>query len=173
MPSDFIICPSCGERNIQGEDLCWNCMAGLSAIDIPETAQEISESALTRPLSSLRLRAPASIESSRLVSEAVALLRTSPSGAVVVTDRGEITGIFTERDVLQRIAGRGVAQGDAVSLYMTANPVVVSEDDMMAVVLNKMGDGGFRHLPVARKGDLVGMVTAEDVARWVLLNYFD
>jgi CBS domain-containing protein len=172
MPSDFIICPSCGERNIQGEDLCWNCMAGLSAIDIPETAQPISESALTRPLSSLRLRLPATIAPTQPVSDAIALLRANPAGAIVVVDGGTITGIFTERDVLHRVAGKANLP-EPVGTFMTPDPVVVSEDDMMAVVLNKMGDGGFRHLPIARNGDLVGMVTAKDVARWVLLNYFD
>jgi CBS domain-containing protein len=148
-------------------------MAGLSAIDIPDTAQPVSESALTRPLSSLRLRPPASIAADRPVSEAIGLLREHASRAVVVTDRGEITGIFTERDVLRRVAGQRVPPDTAIAEVMTTDPVVVSEDDMMAVVLNKMGDGGFRHLPVVRGGDLVGMITAVDVARWVLLNYFD
>jgi len=51
--------------------------------------------------------------------------------------------------------------------------VVLRDDDTMAMALNKMGDGGFRHIPIVRGGELVGMITARDVMGWVLGKYFD
>jgi CBS domain-containing protein len=56
---------------------------------------------------------------------------------------------------------------------MTPDPVVLREDDTMAFALNKMGDGGFRHVPVVRDGELVGMITVRDIMNWVLGRYFD
>lgn len=173
MVSDFNICPSCGERNIKGEDLCWNCLAPLNSMDIPETAQPISENALTRSLSNLRLRRPSTITPDQAISEAVAILRSDPAGAIVVLDGEKVVGIFTERDVLHRVALREGAMDEPIATVMTHEPECVDENDIMAVVLNRMGDGGFRHLPVVRAGELIGLVTATDVARWVLLNYFD
>lgn len=170
---DFVICPSCGERNIRGEDLCWNCMMGLADIDVPETAQPVSESAFTRPLSNLRLRQPVIVAPSDPVRRVIEVMRQDPAGAAVIVSDGKAAGIFTERDVLMRIAGHPERLDEPVAHYMTPDPEVVDDADMMAVVLNRMGDGGFRHLPVTVNGEIGGMVTANDVARWVLLNYFD
>jgi CBS domain-containing protein len=56
---------------------------------------------------------------------------------------------------------------------MTPDPVVLRDDDTMAMALNKMGDGGFRHIPIVKSGELVGIITARDVMSWVLGKYFD
>jgi CBS domain-containing protein len=56
---------------------------------------------------------------------------------------------------------------------MTPDPVVLRVDDSMAVALNKMGVGGFRHVPVTRDGTLVGLVTARDLMSWVMGRFFD
>lgn len=60
-----------------------------------------------------------------------------------------------------------------VARFMTPDPVVMRDDDMMAVALNKMGDGGFRHMPVMRDRELVGMITVRDIMNWLLGRYFD
>jgi CBS domain-containing protein len=43
----------------------------------------------------------------------------------------------------------------------------------MAAALNKMGDGGFRHIPMLHDGNLAGIVTGRDVLQWLLGRYFD
>lgn len=172
-PTNIVICPSCGAENIEGADTCQNCMADLRTIDVPATAQIASESDLARPIGSIRLSKARSVGLGASVRQAIAAMQGDSTGAVVVMDGVEIAGIFTERDVLKKIAGWPERLADSVSVHMTPDPVVLREDDAMAAALNKMGDGGFRHIPVVREGRLVAMLTGRDVWAWVLGRYFD
>ncbi|MBI5948396.1 MAG: CBS domain-containing protein [Chloroflexi bacterium] len=166
-------CPSCGTENIPGSDICQGCQSDLARLDLPETFQPASDSDLLRPLAEARLSKPVSIGAGATVREAVALLASDPNGAVVVVEDGAIVGILTERDVLKSIAGREGLMASAVRDVMTPDPVFLREDDTMAVALNKMSSGGFRHIPLVRDGELVALVTATDVMNWVMGCFFD
>ena len=166
-------CPSCGTENIPGSEHCDGCQSDLAHLDLPETFQPTSDSDLLRPVGEARLSKPLTIGPGASVREAVALLAADPHGAMVVVDDGAIIGIFTERDVLKSIAGRDDLLTLTLRDVMTLDPVVLREDDTMAVVLNKMGAGGFRHIPLVRDGELVALVTATDVMNWVMGCFFD
>lgn len=170
---NIVICPSCGAENIEGADNCERCMSDLRSIDVPETTQIVSESDLLIPISSVRMTRPRTISAAASVREAVAAMKDDPTGAVVVVNEGKTIGIFTDRDVLKKVAAKPGALAEPIAGYMTHDPVVLREDDTMAYALNKMGDGGFRHIPVTRDGELVGMITVRDVMNWVLGRYFD
>lgn len=173
-PTNVVICPSCGTRNIEGTDTCEHCQSDLRTVDVPEIYQVASESDLLLPVASLRLRSAATIPASAAVADAVAAMQTDSVGAVVVAEGGTITGIFTERDVLKKCAGDPATDAQPVSGYMTRDPVVLRLDDSMAVALNKMGVGGFRHIPiVGEDGALLGIITARDIWQWVMGRYFD
>lgn len=169
----FVLCPACKERNLLGDDQCWNCLESLTGIGLPAYADESEPAELNRTLAALRLREPTILPSTATVREAVALLRGDPGGAVIVVEGGNLAGIFTERDVLHRVAGQASVLDQPLATVMTRDPVVLQIEDRMSVVLNKMGVGEFRHVPVLRDGSVVGLVTATDVMRWVLLQFFD
>ncbi len=170
---NVVVCPSCGTQNIEGVDTCEHCLMDLRSIDVPESAQVVPESDLTLPVAGARMTRPRTVSPGQTVRQAIDEMRTDPSGAVVVVEQGRVVGIFTDRDVLLRVAGVPGVMDEPVARYMTADPVVLRQDDMMATALNKMGDGGFRHIPVVRDGELVGMVTVRDIMNWVLGRYFD
>jgi CBS domain-containing protein len=170
---NIVICPSCGTENIEGSDSCENCTMDLRSIDVPETGQMVSESDLNVSIATVRMTRPRTVAPEQSVREAIGLMKGDPTGAIVVLDEGRVVGIFTDRDVLKKAALREGAMDEPVSSYMTPDPVMLREDDTMAHALNKMGDGGFRHIPVVRDGELVGMVTVRDVMNWVLGRYFD
>ncbi|MEO8538098.1 MAG: CBS domain-containing protein [bacterium] len=170
---NIVICPSCGAENIQGVDQCERCMSDLSGVDVPESVQVVSESDLNIPISAVRTTRPRTVTSMQTVRDAILEMKQDPTGAVVVVDHTRIMGIFTDRDVLKKAAARTGVLDEPVSYYMTADPVTLREDDTMARALNKMGDGGFRHIPVVRDGELVGMITIRDIMNWVLGRYFD
>jgi CBS domain-containing protein len=177
--SNIVVCPACGSENIEGADTCENCMADLRSIDVPEWAQMASESDLALPISSIRVSRADSVNIGATVRDAVEIMRAGTTGAVVVVDGGNVVGIFTERDVLKKIAGEPGAMEEpgamdtSIATYMTPDPLVLRDDDMMAVALNKMGDGGFRHIPVMTGSQVTGLVTGRDVMSWVLGRYFD
>lgn len=170
--SELVHCPYCGEENIPGVDRCENCLQPLRSVDIPESEQANSESAFSAPLSSLRFLRPPAIAPTTSVREAVSLLVGNRGGAVLVLDGDALSGIFTERDVLKKVAGRPGALDAPVAEYMTTDPVVVRENESVAVALHKMADGGFRHVPMGT-GSGYRVVTASDALRWVVERYIE
>jgi CBS domain-containing protein len=172
-PANVIVCPSCGAENIEGTDICERCLMDLSSIDVPDAAQLLNESDLALPIAAVRWSRPVTVQATATVREAILAMQNDRTGAVVVLDGLEIVGIFTDRDVLARVAPNPSVLDQPVTSVMTPDPVVLRDDDMMAYALNKMGDGGFRHIPVVRNGDLVGMLTGRDVLSWIMGRYFD
>ncbi len=85
-------------------------------------------------------------------------------GAVPVTERGRLIGIFTERDLISRVIARE-ADPDATRLgdVMTPQPQTIDVEENAGKALQMMRDGGFRHLPVTRKGQLIGIVSIRDI----------
>ncbi len=87
---------------------------------------------------------------------------------VVVNEADGVIGIITDSDLVLR----GMAKGDfrevRVSEVMTANPVVVNQDDDLFYVINRMRQGKFRRLPVVEKGKLVGIVSITDIAPFMV-----
>lgn len=168
--SSVVVCPGCGAENIAGAETCEKCQTALATLDMPG---EDRDSEFAIPLSTLRLAKPQTVPPDTTVRKAVEILARDPNGAVVVTEGGVPIGIFTERDVLKRVAGNDELLDAPISGVMTHDPVLLRETDTVAVALNKMGDGGFRHIPLMDEGRLVGMVTVRDVITWMMTSYFD
>lgn len=170
---NVVICPSCGAENIEGVDTCENCMSDLRSLDVPAAYQIAPESELTRQLKGIRLSKPVTISPTAAVRDAIEALKGDPGGAVVVVEGERVVGIFTDRDALKRIAGDVERLDEPIQRYMTADPVTLRDSDTMAAALNKMGDGGFRHIPMIQDGKLAAIVTVRDIMQWLLGRYFD
>lgn len=85
-------------------------------------------------------------------------------GAVPVTETGRLLGIFTERDLVNRvIALKRDADTTRLREVMTADPTTIDIADAASRALELMRDGGFRHLPVTDAGKLVGIVSLRDI----------
>lgn len=170
---NLVACPLCGEWNIEGADHCENCLADLSALDVPVTEQPGTETEFNTPLTSLRLLRPVVVAPSTSVRDVIEQLREEPDTAAVVVEDRKVVGIFTERDVLKRVVGHPERLGDPVEAWMTRDPVVLRDADTIAVGLHKMAVGGFRHLPLVRDDELLGIVSGTDLLVWFLLHYFE
>ena len=93
-------------------------------------------------------------------------------GCVMVTEDGTtktaLVGIFTERDVLNRIIGQGrnpaLVQLDEV---MHEDPEALPTTASVAWVLNKMSVGGFRHIPIVVDGEATRIASVRDVVRHI------
>ena len=90
-------------------------------------------------------------------------------GAVVVLDGERLAGIFSERDLLNRVIG---AQRDlrATRVGDVATPDVVTIDAEQPVrsVVDTFRARRFRHLPVVRDGRLVGILSTRDFLAFVV-----
>lgn len=96
------------------------------------------------------------------LTAAARLMTGAGIGSTVVTEEGKVVGILTERDLL-RAAAAGEAGDDAVSLWMTANPDVLSADEEVGAAWQSLTHHNYRHLPVVDGPDLVGVVSLRDL----------
>ncbi len=108
-----------------------------------------------------------SIDSSALVSDAVALLADKRIGALPVFEKGRVVGVFSERDVIYCLASDGPASmGKTVSEVMTAPAVTVEKSMPVLSALSLMTRRRIRHLPVEEEGNLIGFVSIGDLVKY-------
>jgi CBS domain-containing protein len=110
-----------------------------------------------------------SINADATVLEAARFMMEHNIGALPVLRSGELAGIFSERDIMNRVVAIGRMPGTTrVSEVMTSNPKSVGVDETIENSLFLMREFGFRHLPIVEGKQLKGLVSLRDV----LLKYF-
>lgn len=105
------------------------------------------------------------IHSGATIREAAGVLEQYDIGAVVVIDDGKVVGLLSERDVLRKVVGQGLAANTmTVAAAMTADPVTVKASDALAGAIRKLEEGHFRHLPVLDEaGTCLGLLSVRDI----------
>ena len=100
------------------------------------------------------------------VREAVAILAGKRIGALPVLDNGKIAGIFSERDVIYRLADDGAACLDkTVGEVMTSPPITVEPSTKIDDALSLMTKRRFRHFPVVEDGALIDFISIGDMVK--------
>jgi CBS domain-containing protein len=94
-------------------------------------------------------------------------LSTRRIGSVLVLDgEGSVAGIVSERDLVRALASHGAkAMELEARQVMTREVVTCDPDDSIDQVMQTMTRGRFRHLPVVRHGELLGLVSIGDVVK--------
>ena len=102
------------------------------------------------------------------VYEAVLAMVEANVGALLVTEGDEISGIFTERDYLRRIAVEGRRSRDtSVSEVMTSPVLCVTPTTTVDETMALMTDRRIRHAPVVEDGALIGMISIGDLVKFI------
>src|SRR3954451_22495422 len=94
-------------------------------------------------------------------------------GSVVVVKERVPIGIVTERDVLRVAAGVDSLDAMQVGQAMTTPVDTIEADLDPAGSLTTMRERGYRHMPVTRHGELVGVVSLRDLARLATIGPAD
>lgn len=104
-------------------------------------------------------------EPSTSIHDVLQIMRDNRRGVVLIADHGRLTGIFTERDVLMKIAGTRVdLKRTPVRNFMTPDPDTLPAESSIAFAINKMVTEGYRHIPlVDDAGRPVGVVSMRDL----------
>jgi len=101
------------------------------------------------------------------VAEITRQLSARRIGSVLVLDvEGSVSGIVSERDLVRALArhGAGALELEARQV-MTRDVVTCDPDDSIDRVMQTMTEGRFRHIPVVRRGELLGLVSIGDVVK--------
>ncbi len=108
---------------------------------------------------------PAVVCPDATVAEAIQLMIERHAGAVGVVDGSSVVGIFTERDVLRKLAlsGRG-PEAVLVSTLMSTPVETITPDTSAGDAFATMIGHHFRHLPVVdRSGKLLRILSIRNL----------
>jgi CBS domain-containing protein len=107
------------------------------------------------------------IDGGATVFDAVKAMVDANVGALLITEGEKITGIFTERDYLRRIAVEGRRSRDTIVSDVMSSPVlVVTRETTVEQAMALMTDRRIRHAPVVDEGALVGMISIGDLVKF-------
>jgi CBS domain-containing protein len=138
--------------------------------DIESELQEIRGALFDDKIGVLGPAEAICLRDSATVSEAIErMLARRQAGVLVVDADGRLTGIFTERDVLTRVAGpRRDAQKTRLAEVMTPDPEALTAGDRIAFAVHCMSVAGYRTVPlVDAERRPIGVVTVTDVIHWL------
>ena len=130
-----------------------------------ELGQGLSE---TRTLGDIAAGAIESVAANISVQDTVDLMVKKNVTAVVVAENGKPAGIFTERDVLKRVAAKEVpAKETTIKQVMTAPIITMPQTALVGDVLAEMYRRDIRNMPVkADDGELIGLVSMPEVLQY-------
>lgn len=105
-------------------------------------------------------------EANTQVRDVVKLLASKRIGAVPILENGNVVGIFSERDVIYRLAEEGeMCLGRPVSDVMTAPAITIEESTTIDNALSLMTKRRIRHLPVLDNGALKAFISIGDLVK--------
>ncbi|WP_276568084.1 CBS domain-containing protein [Candidatus Promineifilum breve] len=133
---------------------------------MPTPKTNVQDRLVEHTVSSLAAHAPVEVDAHTSLAKAIRQMNSHNIGCVMVTDENaRLIGIFTERDVLMRVAGLvNDLSAATVEGFMTPEPVAVGPDTPIAHALHLMAVHGFRHLPLVDDGHRpVGLISFRDV----------
>jgi CBS domain-containing protein len=112
---------------------------------------------------------PGTVSAGTSLRDALATMRSHRGDAVLVVDgNGRLSGILTERDVLNRVLGKNVDESRPVDEFMTASLRTLSAEATLIEAMQAMEQGHYRNVPlVDDAGNIVGMLRQQDLLEYV------
>jgi CBS domain-containing protein len=164
----MIVCPYCDAENIEGADTCTECEASLTQMSVRVPASSVESDLLRDRIERLWPKSPSTVPPDLPVGEVLKKMVDETIGCVMVVDRGNLVGIFSERDALMKLNTEAARFRDRpISQFMTPDPVTLETNDKIAFALHKMNVGGYRHIPILFEGKLVGLISIRDILRYL------
>jgi CBS domain-containing protein len=124
----------------------------------------VVELGLASPLRSALRRAAVTLPQTASIRDALELMKARRIGSVVLTDdSGRPAGIFTQTDVLDRVALAERPLATPIAEVMTRDPAALPATSTLAEAADTMARAGFRHLLVMEDDALAGVISERDL----------
>jgi CBS domain-containing protein len=108
---------------------------------------------------------PRTVEPSATLTDAARAMRDDDIGAVLVVDRGKLTGIVTDRDIAVRAVADGAdPQTTKVADVCSAQVTALTVDQTVEDAIKLVREQNVRRIPVVQDGRPAGIVTIGDLA---------
>jgi signal-transduction protein with cAMP-binding, CBS, and nucleotidyltransferase domain len=133
----------------------------LSDFEPVEYETQLHQVLAEEPLREIDCTPFATVPSQSSIGDAVRRLNRLKVSSLLVVQDDKLVGIFTERDVLEKIADRfGEVEDRPVAEVMTSDPTVVYETDPVGTAMAAIAVAGHRHVPVLKlDGTVMGIVS--------------
>ena len=166
-------CPYCGHMNVQGFAHCSACHQEFEQVSDEQAEKPALQASIeTDTVMALCPSEPVSVAPTTPLRDVVKLLAERNIGCVLVTFCDTLMGIFTERDLILRVGTRyAEAADEPIRHFMTPAPETLSSDDSVALALNRMAVGDFRHLPIEDNERVVGVTSVRDVLEYLAQQF--
>ncbi|MDX2457756.1 MAG: CBS domain-containing protein [Gammaproteobacteria bacterium] len=167
-------CPGCGYENLPGADACENCGTSLTRDDVPQADTEVERSLMEDPVECLQPIRPLTVSLQTSLAGAIQMMRNHSIGCVLITDDGgKLTGILTERDLLQKVAGKSLDLAQCiVGDYMSPAPESSKPDHPLGYALHRMIVSDIRYLPIIdSSGRPAGIVSSRDIVAYMAKRF--
>lgn len=116
-----------------------------------------------------KARAVHSVLPDTSVTECVRQMNELEIGAMLIIEDEQLLGIFTERDAITRVLGKGLdAMNTRVSDVMTKDPISVSASTSLEDAMKTVTQRRIRHLPVVEDDKVFAVVSSGDLTHRLL-----
>ena len=103
--------------------------------------------------------------------KALEMMADKDIGAILVYEKDELAGIFTERDYARKVILKGKSSKETtVGELMTTKVITVTPETSIDQCMALMKAAKCRHMPVMEKSKVVGMVTARDILNELIMQ---
>jgi len=156
-------------RSPEFHAFCTRRLAALLAASTKGTREAYSNRAadeltMASPLRNAIRHAPVTLPETASVRQVLELMKTRRIGSIVLTgDAGRPSGIFTQTDVLNRVALAGQPLDRPVAEVMTRAPATLAATAALSEAAQLMARRGFRHVLVADGDALLGVISERDL----------
>ena len=147
----------------------------LENYEPPVYDDPLEEALMEEPVSAIHTQPFASVSPDTPVEVAIKQLVGQDIACLMVTENDKLVGIFSDRDVLDRVSLRyDEVKKSPVRDVMTPKPVHVHESDSAAAALCVMAARGYRHVPVLDADEkVVGIVSPHRVTEFLIGHFQD
>ena len=109
-------------------------------------------------------RRPVSCNPDTLVSDAATLMSHHDVSTLAICTNDKLVGIFTDKDLRNRVVATGRSFDTPISAVMTPAPCTLPESANISEAMAMMAAGGFRHIPLlGPDGELFAILSATDI----------
>jgi CBS domain-containing protein len=106
------------------------------------------------------------------LAEAIEQMKKDEGGCVIVCDEGgPVVGIFTERDLLNKIVGQRVDMNSPVGDWMSRSVSTLSTEATIGDAVEVMNEKSYRNIPLVSEGQLIGSISVFDVITYLAESY--
>jgi CBS domain-containing protein len=92
-------------------------------------------------------------------------------GMIIILDKGKLTGVISERDIINRVVSVDLPNVTKVKRIMTKRVITGNPDMSIEKIASLFQKNGIKKLPIVKKQKVVGVITQTDLLKILSLKW--